>query len=258
MSRKKLSRLELKEALYRRRYLIPNIVTLANLFAGFLTIIYAASGRFDKAVIAIAVAIVLDGIDGRVARRLNATSKFGLEFDSFADLVSFGVAPALLMYYWGFSLVADEFGVFVTFIFVLCAASRLVRFNIADENMRVFVGLPTPGAAAMVAAIVNFEPFVTQQPGLIVLNSLIIVSLSFLMVSQVEFFSIKGLKIKGMHYGWRVLIGMLIALIWYNHQIGFLALAGAYCASGPLSLLKKKKAALSESGEEEEKSEKPE
>jgi len=257
MSRKRLSRAEIKDALYRRRYLVPNIVTLANLFAGFLTIIYAASGRFDKAVIAIAVAIVLDGIDGRVARRLNATSKFGLEFDSFADLVSFGVAPALLMYYWGFSTIADEFGVFVTFIFVLCAASRLVRFNIAAENMRVFVGLPTPGAAAMVAAIVNFQPFVTQQFGLTVMSSLVVVLLSFLMVSQVEFFSIKSLQVKGMHFGWRILIGMLIALIWYNHQLGFLALAGAYCASGPLSWLKKRNA-VSNSGEEEKVTEKPE
>ena len=88
---------ELRERLYRRRYIVPNAVTFGNLFCGFLTIIYATSGRYEKAVAAIAIAFLLDGLDGRVARQLNATSKFGVEFDSFADLVSFGVAPAILM-----------------------------------------------------------------------------------------------------------------------------------------------------------------
>ena len=149
----KLTRLELKQRIYRRRYLVPNAVTLANLFCGFLAIIYASSFRFEKAVIAIVLAILLDGLDGRVARRLNATSKFGLEFDSFSDLVSFGVAPAMLIYHWAFQQQADEWGVFVTFVYAICAASRLARFNIAPENLKGFTGLPTPGAAAVVAAL---------------------------------------------------------------------------------------------------------
>jgi len=227
----KITRVRFKERLYRRRYLIPNLVTLGNMFCGFLTIIYAASGRFEKAALAIGLAILLDGVDGRVARRLNATSKFGVEFDSFSDLVSFGVAPALLMYHWAFRVAADEFGVFITFVFALCAASRLARFNISSENLDSFVGLPTPGAAAMVAALVNFAPRVEPSNVLTVTGAVFMLSLAGLMVSHTEFLSLKRLKIRKMHFLWRVLFGALIALIWYNNGIGFLVLALGYCMS---------------------------
>ena len=107
------SKTQMIDRLGRSKYLVPNAVTLANMFCGYLCIIYAFTDRFHKAFIAILIAIVLDGLDGRVARGLKATSKFGTEFDSFSDFISFGVAPALLMYNWCFRTTADEFGVVV-------------------------------------------------------------------------------------------------------------------------------------------------
>lgn len=233
---------ELRERLHRRRYLIPNAVTLGNMFCGFLALMYSATHRYDKAALAIGIAILLDGLDGRVARRLNATSRFGLEFDSFSDLISFGVAPAILLYHWCFYPVADEFGVAATFLYALCAASRLARFNISAENLKSFVGLPTPGAAGFVAALVNFAPVVDQGFMLNLFGTLVMVFLAYLMVSKIEFFSIKTLKIKGMRLPVRILLGALIALIWYNSRIGFLALASAYVLSGPFKWIRKRSA----------------
>lgn len=233
----KLLAAEVRAHLYKRRFLVPNAVTLGNMFCGFLCTIYAASGRFEKAVIAIALALLLDGLDGRVARKLNATSKFGVEFDSFSDLVSFGVAPALLMYHWCFRPVADEFGVLITFIFTLCAASRLARFNIASENLKSFCGLPTPGAAAMVAAIVNFSPEWSNPKVQVAFCTVLMLSLAYLMVSKVEFLSIKLVTVGTMRKSATIIIGALIALLWYNNKAGFLVLASSYVLSGPLGML---------------------
>src|SRR4051812_49244437 len=115
MTRVKLTPVDFKHRLYRRRYLLPNAVTVGNMFCGFLAMVYANAGHFEKAFAAVFFAILLDGLDGRVARRFNATSKFGVEFDSFSDLVSFGIAPAIMMYCWCFRAHADEFGVVVCF-----------------------------------------------------------------------------------------------------------------------------------------------
>ena len=233
-----INRAELKERFYRKRFLAPNAVTIGSMFCGFLTTVYAATGRFEKACIAIALAILLDGLDGRVARKLNATSRFGVEFDSLSDLISFGVAPATLMYYWCFQKAADEFGVFVTFIYVICAASRLARFNISDSNLKAFTGLPTPGAAAFIAALVNFSPTLHESIFMVVFGALLVVSLSYLMVSKIEFFSIKMLTIRGMSSKLRIAIGATIALTWYNSGIAFLVLSSLYILSGPLSLVR--------------------
>lgn len=235
--RRRLPRLaaaEMRAHLYKRRFLVPNAVTLGNMFCGFLCIIYASSGRYEKAVIAIAIALLLDGLDGRVARRLNATSKFGVEFDSFSDLVSFGVAPALLMYHWCFRSVADEFGVLICFLFALCAASRLARFNVAAENLKSFTGLPTPGAAAMVAAVVNLSPQHNDSTNLVFWCSALMVALSFLMVSRIEFFSLKLITLGNMRKTATIALGSLIALLWYNNKVGFLVLVSFYILSGPL------------------------
>ena len=231
---KRISRLEFRETLYRRRYLVPNAVTLSNMFCGFLAIIYSTSDRFEKAVIAIGIAILLDGLDGRVARRLNATSKFGIEFDSFSDLISFGVAPAITIYNWCFRVPADEFGVFVCFVYALCAASRLARFNVADQNLRAFTGLPTPGAAGVVAALIYAMPMTENSLLVLVLATLVMATLSYLMVSQLEYFSVKQLKIGKVRTLGRVALGILIALIWYNSRLGWLILAFVYAYSAPV------------------------
>lgn len=236
-----MNRAELRERLYRQRFLVPNAVTLGSMFCGFLTTIYAATGRFEKACVAIALAILLDGLDGRVARKLNATSRFGVEFDSLSDLISFGVAPAALMYYWCFQRVADEFGVFVTFIYVICAASRLARFNISDSNLKAFTGLPTPGAAALVAALVNFSPVPHDSLIMVVFGAFVATSLAYLMVSHIEFFSIKMITVRGMNPKLRIAVGALIALTWYNSGVAFLVLSAGYVLSGPTKWWKMRK-----------------
>lgn len=229
---KKLRSIPIRERLYERRFLLPNAVTVGNLFCGFISIIYSASDRYEKAVIAIILAMLLDGLDGRVARRFNATSKFGVEFDSFSDLISFGVAPAILMYHWAFRPIADEFGVFISFVYILCAAFRLIRFNITEINLKSFDGLASPAGAALVAALVNLSP--RAEPGnLMFINAaLLMLAVSYLMVSKIPYKSIKILRLDRLGPFSIVLIGMLIALIWYAPRTGFMALAMIYALSG--------------------------
>lgn len=231
----RLKRVELKERLYRQRYVVPNLVTVGSLFCGMLAIIYASSGRLEKAVIAVMISMVLDGLDGRVARRLNATSKFGVEFDSFADLVAFGVAPAIVIYNWCYRIFADEFGVFVCFVYLMCAASRLARFNITESNLKGFEGLPTPAAAGMLIVLVHLYPQVTANTSLIILVTIMMGTLAFLMVSKIEFVSIKVLKIKDLRSF--IALGALVALIWYQPKVGLLSLLSLYVLSGPMNLL---------------------
>jgi CDP-diacylglycerol--serine O-phosphatidyltransferase len=203
------------------------------MFCGFIAIMYASSDRLEKAVFAILIAILLDGLDGRVARRLNATSKFGVEFDSFSDVVSFGLAPAVMMYHWAFQRSADEFGVAVTFLYALCAASRLARFNIASENLKSFTGMPTPGAAAFIAAIVFTAPYQHDGYPIAALATVALVVAAYLMVSTIEFLSVKQLKLSGIKLKGRIFIGLIIALVWKSPSLGLLALSSAYVASGP-------------------------
>lgn len=141
----------------RRRgiYLLPNAFTTAALFAGFYAVVQAMNNQFESAAIAIFAAMVLDGMDGRVARLTNTQSAFGEQYDSLSDMTSFGVAPALVMYEWVLSELG-RFGWLAAFIYVVCAALRLARFNtnIAVIDKRFFQGLPSPAAAALVAGFV--------------------------------------------------------------------------------------------------------
>ncbi|HOW57741.1 MAG TPA: CDP-diacylglycerol--serine O-phosphatidyltransferase, partial [Smithellaceae bacterium] len=138
-------------------YLLPNLFTTASLFAGFYSIIASIQEKFFIAALAIMASIVFDGLDGRIARMTNTTSKFGAEYDSLADLVAFGVAPALLAYLWTMFFYG-KLGWLAGFLFVLCGALRLARYNIQIGiiESRVFNGLPIPAAAAVVAATVIF------------------------------------------------------------------------------------------------------
>ncbi len=238
----RLVKSQFRERMYRRRFLVPNAVTLGNLFCGFLSIIYSCSGRYEKAIIAIAIALLLDGLDGRLARRLQATSKFGVEFDSFSDLVSFGLAPALLIYQWAFRQGADEFGVIMTFAYTLCAAGRLARFNVAQsDDLQGFTGLPTPAAAALVVTMVNLMPDPDLSPPRLLMgvSALMMGSLAFLMVSQVEYISVKKIKLRGGEIF--LVLGGLIALLWYFNKTGLFAISLGYVLSGPIMRLFKRK-----------------
>jgi CDP-diacylglycerol--serine O-phosphatidyltransferase len=152
----------LRPARPRGIYLLPNLFTTGGLFAGFFAIIAASQGRFEAACVAIFIASVLDGIDGRVARLTNTQSEFGVQYDSLADLISFGMAPALVMYYWALSamkldgLTFGKIGWLAAFLYAACAALRLARFNsqVAQVDKRWFIGLASPAAAGLMASFV--------------------------------------------------------------------------------------------------------
>lgn len=139
----------------RSIYLLPNLFTTAALFAGFYAIVQAMNGRFELAAVAIFIAMVLDGLDGRVARLTKTQSAFGAEYDSLSDMVSFGVAPALVLYVWALQPMG-KLGWIAAFIYCACAALRLARFNtkLDESDKRYFQGLPSPAAAALLAGLV--------------------------------------------------------------------------------------------------------
>ena len=149
-------RLVVKPKLRRRGiYLLPNLFTTAALFAGFYAIVQAMNGRFEHSAVSIFIAMVLDGLDGRVARLTHTQSEFGAEYDSLSDMVSFGAAPALVMYEWALKGMG-KLGWIAAFIYCVCAALRLARFNTNIEKVdkRFFQGLPSPAAAALVAGLI--------------------------------------------------------------------------------------------------------
>jgi len=186
----------------RRRgiYLLPNLLTLSALFAGFYAIIAGMSGNFNEAGWAILIAGICDGLDGRIARLTNTQSAFGAQFDSLSDMVSFGVAPSLIMFSWGFGPL-DRVGWAASFVYVSCAAIRLARFNVQLESAdkRFFVGLQSP----LAAAIVTFLPWVATEYGVAVtplisyLAAILTVFTGLLMISNYKYFSFKELNFKG-------------------------------------------------------------
>ncbi len=193
---------------HRRRgiYLLPNLFTTAALFAGFYAVIAAMSGEFTAAAVAIFVAMVMDGLDGRVARITNTASDFGKEYDSLSDMVSFGVAPALVMYQWGFQGLAEygwlwaKLGWIGAFYYTGCAALRLARFNtrVAVVDKRYFQGLPSPSAAAVVAGAVWLGTTLGIEGGTLAIPAFALtVAAATLMVSNVSYYSFKELNLTG-------------------------------------------------------------
>ena len=180
-------------------YLLPNLFTTAALFAGFYAIVAAMGGRFEAAAVAIFIAMVLDGLDGRVARLTNTQSAFGAEYDSLSDMVSFGLAPALVMYEWSLHSMG-KIGWLAAFIYTAGAALRLARFNTQLEvaDKRFFQGLPSPSAAAVVTGLVwvgyDYE---VAGTALAWLACVVTIAIGLLMVSNVRFYSFKELDLKG-------------------------------------------------------------
>ena len=185
----------------RRRgiYLLPNLFTTAALFAGFYAIVAAMGGRYEAAAVAIFVAMVLDGLDGRVARMTNTQSEFGAEYDSLSDMVSFGLAPALVMYEWSLHSMG-KLGWLAAFIFTAGAALRLARFNtqIGVADKRFFQGLASPSAAAVVVGMVwvghDYEAVGAHHTWL---AFFVTVTTGILMVSNVRYYSFKDLDLRG-------------------------------------------------------------
>ena len=182
-------------------YLLPNVLTTFGLFAGFFAVILATKGQYADAAIAIFVAMLFDGLDGRVARLTNTQSSFGEQYDSMADMLSFCVAPALLVYFWQFSDLG-KIGWLGAFVYTAAGALRLARFNtqIGVEDKRYFQGLPSPAAAALVAGMVWTKQSigVTDYDQYLTLVSwIILVGAGVLMVSNVRYYSFKEINLKG-------------------------------------------------------------
>lgn len=186
----------------RRRgiYLLPNLFTTAGLFAGFYAIVAAMNGEFGAAAIAIFVAMLMDGFDGRAARLTNTQSDFGAEYDSLADMISFGLAPALVVYVWGLAPLG-KLGWLVAFIYTAGAALRLARFNtqIGSTDRRYFQGLASPAAAGIVAGMVWVgSRYGLEDSTVVALPALVITLMAgVLMVSTVRYYSFKDFDLKG-------------------------------------------------------------
>lgn len=195
-------------------YLLPNALTTASLFSGFYAIVSAANGVFDNAAIAVFVSMILDGLDGRVARMTNTQSKFGEEYDSLADMVAFGVAPGLVAFFWSLNSL-DQFGWAVTFIYVAGAALRLARFNtqIGSVDKKFFVGLPSPSAAACVAGLVWCFHAYEPAGWLTALTIVVVAGTGVLMVSNVLYRSFKDLDLRGRVPFAAILVVVLIFVV---------------------------------------------
>lgn len=219
---------------FRRGASLPSLITSVNLCFGLLSLAKSIQGQYDFAAVCIGVAIVLDGLDGLVARLTGTTSDFGRELDSLSDLISFGVAPAVLAYCWSLSDLG-RLGMVATFAFALCGAFRLARFNIQASvtDRRYFVGLPIPAAAGAVASLVYYYPRPVRDPVLGVLVGLLMVTLSALMVVKLRYRSLKELDLKARR-PYQVLLTpilLLLAVFAWPEQV-LLAVAFLYVLSG--------------------------
>lgn len=179
-------------------YLLPNILTTGALFGGFYAVLSGFSGNFEFAAMAIFAAMIFDGLDGRVARMTNTQSDFGVQYDSLSDMVSFGVAPAVVAYGWGVSGLG-KLGLAAAFVYASCAALRLARFNVQAElaDKKTFTGLPSPAAAALVAGFIWSTYDVESSLGLSVLGAVLTAAAGLLMVSNFKYPSFKEVDLRG-------------------------------------------------------------
>ena len=244
-------------------YILPSLFTTANIAAGFYAILQTVHGsatepwHLDFAAKAIGFAVLFDGLDGRIARMTNTASDFGRELDSLADVITFGVAPALLGWMWGFHLLPDvktfpelhlkitQLGSIACFAFLIAGASRLARFNIAKNpqpsnpgrpGKKYFVGMPIPAGAGVIAAVVHFsggEPLTSWVTALSWLMMVVVVG--YLMVSTWRFYSFKDIDFRSRHpFRLFVIFGVVFASIWFFSGPALFAIAILYMASGVL------------------------
>ena len=232
-------------------YLLPNLVTTAALFSGFYGILAGINGQFESASIAVFIAMILDGLDGRVARWTNTQSAFGEQYDSLSDLVSFGLAPALIMYQWALISMRDvsiswgKIGWMAAFIYVACAALRLARFNVQIEEVdkRFFIGLPSPASAGIVVGMVwmlhdlDVSGKAIQIPAL-----MMIMAAGLLMVSPVKYNSFKDFDLKSKVPHLTILgIVLAFALVQVDPPKVLFAVFFVYALSGPFNWIRDRK-----------------
>lgn len=249
----------------RGMYVLPSLFTAGNIAAGYYAITQSVQGSvadpnyFDRAALAIGFAVLFDGLDGRIARMTNTTSEFGKELDSLADVITFGVAPSLLAYIWGFRMLPLlaypmlrerilHVGVFVCFLFLICGASRLARFNVSVNpqprnpgrpGRKYFVGMPIPAGAGVLAAVVHFfrgSPIVDARMSILWLG--LIAGTGFLMVSSWRFWSGKEINLGASHPVRQLLmLAILVAVLVMESEWALLIIALGYLVSGVLARL---------------------
>ncbi len=224
-------------------YLAPNLFTTANLFLGFFSIVASTratdSQQWAAAAVAIMIAAITDGIDGRVARMTKTESLFGEQYDSMCDLVSFGVAPAILVYEWGL-VPYGKYGWLAAFLFLTCAALRLTRFNVLKQSdeKRYFQGLPSPVAACIAASAVLFHEQVNPFEGKDLYILFVMVFLAITMVSTLRYRSFKDLKIKSQEgFGYLLIIILILMLVTMEPETLIFPVGVMYLLSGPIGLV---------------------
>lgn len=222
----------------RGAYLLPSLLTMGNMFCGYACVVFAMRGAFELAGVFIGFAIVLDMLDGRVARMTGTASAFGVEFDSLADVISFGLAPAILAFTWGLESFG-RLGWAAGFLYLSAAAIRLARFNIQtglNQDKRYFVGMPSPPAAGVTAATVFAYPYGLDGNLAFLALPMVLVP-AFLMVSTIRYRSFKTLDL-GTRRSYRnlILVALVIAAVASHPQITLVTMAYLYLASGLVGL----------------------
>jgi CDP-diacylglycerol--serine O-phosphatidyltransferase len=220
-------------------YLLPNLLTTGALFGGFYAVLSGFSGNFEIAAIAIFVAMVFDGLDGRVARMTNTQSDFGVQYDSLSDMVSFGIAPAIVVYGWGLTGLG-KVGIAAAFVYASCAALRLARFNVQSSvnSGKFFIGLPSPAAAALIAGFV-WSAYSLQPSWFIsAFTALLTAVAGLLMVSNFKYPSFKQIDLRGrVPFVVILSIVMSFVVITIDPPRILLMLALAYAFYAPVKLL---------------------
>jgi CDP-diacylglycerol--serine O-phosphatidyltransferase len=229
--------------------ILPSLFTIGNIFCGYYSIIATLRENFDQAAIAIGVGYILDGLDGRIARLTGTSSNFGVQLDSLADVLTFGIAPSMLAFSWGLGALGNtpveghvrSFGWLATFAFVMCGALRLARFNVQTQrpadsaSKRYFVGLPIPAGAGLLASIVHFFKQPVSSVGSSMLWCALVLLTAFLMISTIRYYSFKDMNILRRRSLVLVTAGMLIGLIFYYSEQMLLSIAVVYVSSGPVA-----------------------
>jgi len=220
-------------------YILPNLFTASSIFIGVISIVEASKGDFANAAWLILLALVFDGLDGRIARLTNTTSQFGVEFDSLADVISFGIAPAMLLYFFiGQSF--GRFGILVSALYVIFGAIRLARFNVstAKTDPNVFIGLPIPTAAIFISMwILLFNKYTLEHYSLILL--FLALGVSILMVSNFRYPSFKKVKLdRPMVFKTMITVVMLASLLYLFSAEGFALIILVYVLYGPIRALR--------------------
>lgn len=228
--------------LRRGAYLVPSLFTIGNIVMGFYAVVSGLRGDFGKAAALVFIAGVLDAFDGRIARAFGTESDFGKEYDSLADVLTFGAAPALLTYLWGIEALSPRDAWLLPMFYLVCTATRLARFNVQHKivDVRFFVGLPAPAAAGAICSILFFVPDLNpdfQRP-LQWITAAALVVIGLLMVSTFRYRSFKAVG-KGKRWSYRAVvpIAAIVLTIVYLPRAVFLAIAILYTSSGPLAWL---------------------